>query len=138
VRLSSAHGGAHAAFLAAGVAAARLSADESATDTVTNFTTSLAPLRAAGARHVAVLTSAAHARRAAAVAALTLGAGGVGTTVFALHDASLAPPESWARCARDAARAAAWALTGLHGGAAGRLLHPERFRHLDALRRARR
>jgi hypothetical protein len=135
VRVSSAHGGAAAVFLSAGVAATRLVVDESATDTVTNFTTSVAPLRRAGACHVAVLTSASHARRSAAVAVVALGACGIAASVVPLSEAgagSAPRPESAARVARDVLRAALWALTGVHGGALGRLLHPERFNHLDA------
>jgi uncharacterized SAM-binding protein YcdF (DUF218 family) len=142
VLVSSAHGGARAAFLAAGVAPARLCVDERATDTVTNFTTAAPLLSARGARHVAVLTSASHARRASAVAALAFRAAGLGATVVALKDGTddaddaAVEEESLARCARDAARALLWALTGVHGGALGRWAHPERFYHIDAAARA--
>ncbi len=144
VLISSAHGGARAAFVAAGVAPRRLLVDERATDTVTNFTTAAALLTSRGARHVAVLTSASHARRAALVATVAFGASGLGATVIPLKDgaddvaADAAVPqqqESLARCARDGARALAWALTGLHGGAFGRVAHPERFYHIDAAAR---
>ena len=123
-----------APFVAAGVAAHRVTVDDSATDTVSNFTAAWPLLTALGARHVLVLTSAGHAPRASAVAALTLGARGVGATVVPLRSGGGAA-ESRLRLLRDAARALLWALTGVHGGALGRLAHPERFRHLDARRR---
>ncbi len=128
------------AFYAAGVASSRLLVDNSAVDTLTNVTTSLTHVRAALCTHVVVATSAYHAPRAAAVAHLVLGARGVATTVVPLSHAGEAtqPRESALRVARDVVRAACWALTGMHGGEwACRLLHPERFRHLDAAKRRR-
>ena len=123
-----------APFVAAGIARSRVTADDSATDTVSNFSTALPLLRALRARHVLVLTSEPHAARAAAVAALTLGSCGLGATIVPL--ASPGAAESRLRLARDVARAALWALCGVHCGALGRLAHPERFTHLDARRRS--
>lgn len=122
-----------APFVALGVSRSRVTADDTATDTVTNFSTSLPLLHTCGARHVLVLTSEPHAARAAAVAALTLGARGLGWTVVPLRCPGAA--ESRLRLARDVARSALWALTGVHLGSLGRMAHPERFRHLDARRR---
>lgn len=120
-----------APFVAAGVATWRVTADDAATDTVSNFTTASPLLAALHAQHVLVLTSAPHAPRAAAVAALALGACGVAATVVPLRCGG-GGAESRLRVLRDAARALLWALTGAHGGALGRLAHPERFWHLDA------
>lgn len=95
-----------APFVALGVARARLVADDSATDTVGNFTTASPLLLRAGAKHVLVLTSESHARRAAAIAGLALGCCGVGATVLPLREAVPAAGgagggESRARTARD-------------------------------------
>ena len=133
VLVSSPHAGAAAAFGAAGVAPPRLLVDDAATDTVTNFTTALPLLRRANASHVVVLTSAAHAHRAASLAALLLRPAGIAATLVPLRDVPGAPPaESAARVLRDIARALCWHATGCTGASMGRLAHPERFWHLDA------
>lgn len=146
VLVSSAHGGAQQRFTRQGVATQRLFVDESAVDTVTNFTTAYG-LYASGKLvsgalcHVGVLTSAAHAPRAALVAWLTLGSCGIATTVLSLPDdpanPALVAGETRVRKVRDGVRSLCWAFTGLHGGQLGRLVHPERFRHLDAQRKRR-
>ena len=148
VLVSSAHGGARQRFLATGVASFLLHVDETAVDTVTNFTTAYELYQtgklgaeSGGLRHVGVLTSAAHAPRASLVAFLTFGSCGVATTVLSLPDdpanPALVAGETRLRRLRDGMRSLCWALTGLSGGQLGRLVHPERFHHLDAQRKRR-
>mmetsp|Transcript_84 Transcript_84/g.271 ORF Transcript_84/g.271 Transcript_84/m.271 type:complete len:243 (+) Transcript_84:78-806(+) len=137
VVVSSGHGDAEEVFLAAGVHPSRLTVDHDAVDTVSNMT-SASVRRALGLdrsglyRHVAVVTSSYHARRARWVARAALGGRGHAYTAVALHGGAAhhggGPGlEPWWRCARDAARAWAWAGAGLDLSVLGLLVHPERF-----------
>lgn len=137
VLLSSCHGGAREqVFVPAGVAAARLRVDERPIDTVTNVTRAAEALAAAPHTHAVLLTSPAHAPRAAAAARLALGAVGVAASVAAVrHEGdgggggdSFAQPEGTLRRWRDAARAAAWALAGYDGATVAAAVHPGRAR----------
>lgn len=114
--------------------ARRVRLDECAVDTLTNFTTLLPLLTSA--RRVLVLTSRAHVRRAAVLAWIVLGSGGVRPTVAVVRADTGEHPESITRLYRDAVRAIVWVLIGVSGAAVGRIVHGERFRHTP--KRARR
>lgn len=128
------------AMLRIGVPAARINLDDKAVDTVTNFTTMLPALHKNHIRHVLAVTSDYHQARAGWIGVLVLGGSGIGVTMCGLPtipssnsgcSAHATASESLRRCTRDTCRCVIWLLTGVHFGFVGRLVHPERFRHLS-------
>ena len=102
-------------FVAAGIARARVHMDDRATDTVTNFTTLVADFQRRGLRHLYLVTSDFHMRRAKWIADIVLGSRGHrGHAPSAFP--SDRPPESLPHALRDVARSFLWLATG-HTGA---------------------
>jgi uncharacterized SAM-binding protein YcdF (DUF218 family) len=102
-----------AIFRAAGIDPKRLHFDNRAVDTVTNFTTLATDLKQRHIRHVYLLTSDFHMKRATAIATLVLGSQGIIFTPVAIP--SNQADESWWRIARDSGRAVLWMFTGRTG-----------------------
>ncbi|MEC4805046.1 MAG: YdcF family protein [Jaaginema sp. PMC 1079.18] len=100
-------------FAAAGISSQRLYLDDRAVDTVTNFTTLVADLKQQQIRHVYLLTSDFHMRRASAIATVVLGSQGIIFTPVPIP--SQQASESWWRVARDSSRAVLWMFTGRTG-----------------------
>ena len=112
--------------------------DRTALDTVTNFTSLVAGLVAANVKSTAVVTDAAHYRRAIAVGRIVLGWSGI--CVHGLRTPSLAiepSAESIVRVVRDVLRAILWVFTGLDGTALAALVHPRRAADVLAWRSGR-
>ncbi|MBD2578801.1 YdcF family protein [Oscillatoria sp. FACHB-1406] len=97
-------------FSTAGIASDRVYLDYQAVDTVTNFSTLVGELKKHSIRHVYLVTSTYHMRRAKAIATLILGSQGIAFTPLAVP--SRDPAESWLQVARDTGRAALWVFTG--------------------------
>lgn len=100
-------------FTSAGISPHRLHLDDRAVDTVTNFTTLVADLKQRNIRHVYLLTSDFHMRRATAIATVVLGSQGIIFTPVAIPSSKQS--ESWWRVARDGSRAVLWMFTGRTG-----------------------
>jgi uncharacterized SAM-binding protein YcdF (DUF218 family) len=100
-------------FTSAGVSPHRLHLDDRAVDTVTNFTTLVNDLKQRNIRHVYLLTSDFHMRRASAIATVVLGSQGIIFTPVAIPSGKRS--ESWLRVARDGSRAVLWVFTGRTG-----------------------
>ncbi len=100
-------------FTSAGISPQRLHLDNRAVDTVTNFTTLVNDLQQRNIRHVYLLTSDFHMRRATAIATVVLGSQGIVFTPVAIPSAK--ESESWWRVARDGSRAVLWMFTGRTG-----------------------
>lgn len=101
-------------FNQAGVVETRLHLDRRAVDTVTNFTTLVKDLKQNQLRHIYLITSDFHMRRAKAIAFWVLGSRGITFTSIALP--SKEAPESSSIVFLDACRAFFWLITG-HTGA---------------------
>lgn len=71
-------------FRAAGISAKRVHLDYQAVDTLTNFTSLVDDFRRLGVRHVYLITSDFHMRRAKAIATLVLGSQGIAFTPIAI------------------------------------------------------
>lgn len=104
-------------FEAAGISLARLHLDYRAVDTVTNFTTMVGVFEREQIRHVYLLTSDFHMRRAQAIAFFVFGSQGITYTPVEMPCASTQqkPPhcqaESTLHVSRDVVRAIFWLLT---------------------------
>jgi uncharacterized SAM-binding protein YcdF (DUF218 family) len=85
-----------------------------ATDTVTNFTCVVDELKAQGYRHLYVITSAHHMRRALTVARIVLGRHRMAASPLPVADGRGAR-EPLPRTLRDALRAILWSITGSTG-----------------------
>lgn len=85
-----------------------------AVDTVTNFTSIVDHLERADVRHVWLVTSDYHMRRASRIATVVLGSRGIAFTPATVSSSD--KPESWWHATRDYMRALGWFLTG-HTGA---------------------
>ena len=97
-------------FLEAGIDLNRLHIDAQAVDTVTNFTTTVEQFQKRGIKHLYIVTSDFHMKRAKAIAFLILGSKGIAYTPVFVHS-SVAPPESNLRIIRDIVRSIAWIMT---------------------------
>lgn len=97
-------------FSAAGIDRDRVRLDYQAVDTVTNFSTLVGELKQQEIRHVYLVTSTYHMRRASAIATIILGSQGIAFTPLTVP--SRDPAESWLQVARDTGRAVFWAFTG--------------------------
>ncbi len=97
----------------AGIDPARLVIDQQAVDTLTNFTRMLMPLRQRGIRHVYLVTSDYHMRRARAVAAIVFASRGIVTSPLPV--ASKRTHEPWQHALRDGLRALLWLVSGWDG-----------------------
>ena len=108
----------------------RLTLDRSAVDTVGNFTTTVSSLVDGGHRHIALVTSSGHMRRARACAMVVLGAHGITFTPIEVAESKEEEGdggEGWLRTLRDVLRCVMWVLCGLDGETLARWMHPDRF-----------
>lgn len=103
-------------FQQAGIDRHRLHFDHQAVDTVTNFTTTVGQLQQKNIRHIYLVTSDFHMRRAKAIAFLALGSRGIAYTPIAL--ASKTTSEPLIKVARDVGRSLLWLVTGKTGACA--------------------
>lgn len=110
-------------FLSEGISLSRVHLDYQATDTVTNFTTLLATLQTKEIRHVYLMTSDFHMRRATAIAFWIFGSQGIAYTPV-LVPSEEAPEPSY-KLVRDVTRSWLWVLTNRTGSG----LDPERIMH---------
>jgi uncharacterized SAM-binding protein YcdF (DUF218 family) len=88
------------------------------TDTVTNFTTMVAPFKAANIQHVYLVTSASHMNRSSAIATIVFGSQGIIVTPQPLQETSETPwfyQENRWRTMRDCLRSTLWLFTGKTG-----------------------
>ena len=108
-------------FREAGIAQKRIDYDFCATDTVTNFTCTVEEFVEKNLRHLYLVTTDYHMRRAKAIACLVFGSRGIVVTPVAIPSDS--QPESWWRVLRDSLRSGLWIVTGKTGAS----LNP----HLD-------
>lgn len=108
-------------FREAGIAKTRIDYDFCATDTVTNFTCTVTEIAERDLRHLYLVTTDYHMRRAVAIATVVLGSRGIVVTPVAISSNS--QPESWWRVLRDSLRSVLWLATGKTGAS----LNP----HLD-------
>lgn len=92
-----------------GIGLDRLHLDFLASDTVTNFTTMVPVFEMLGLKHVWLVTSDFHMRRARAIAFTILGSRGITYTPLAVP--SNRPQESRLRVGRDVARSVLWIIT---------------------------
>lgn len=104
---------AKAIFRAADISDQRVHLDYRAVDTVTNFTSLVADFKQQNIRHLYLITSDSHIRRASAIATLVLGSQGITFTPIAI--ASNHPKESVFRVLRDSGRSLVWIATGRTG-----------------------
>jgi len=100
-------------FRAAEIPAQRVHLDYQAVDTLTNFTSLVDDFKRLGVRHVYLITSDFHMRRAKAIATLVFGSQGVAFTPVAIPTDQ--PPEPWLFALLDSGRALLWLLTGYTG-----------------------
>lgn len=111
---------AQAIFRNAGIADQRVRLDYRAKDTVTNFTTLVNDFERQNIRHIYLVTSDFHMRRATAIATLVLGSRGIAFTPVAIP--SPKPNESIVRVLRDGGRSLLWLATGRTGASLGAYL----------------
>lgn len=100
-------------FRAAGIPASRVHLNYEAVDTVTNFTSMVDDFHRLQIRHVYVITSDYHMRRAKAIATLVFGSQGIAFTPIAIPTEQ--PSEPWLFALLDSGRALVWILTGYTG-----------------------
>ncbi|BAU63914.1 unknown protein [Stanieria sp. NIES-3757] len=100
-------------FREASIAETRFHLDRRAVDTVTNFTTLVEDFQQNHIKHLYLITSDFHMRRARAIAFLVLGSHGITFTSVSLPSQEL--PESRLIVLRDVCRALFWFLTGYTG-----------------------
>lgn len=110
-----------AIFEAMGISLTRLNLDYRAVDTVTNFTTMVGVFQQQEIRHVYLLTSDFHMRRARAIAFFVLGSRGITYTPVEVPCAfpqmrSKCLAESGLHVSRDVVRSIVWLLTKRTGG----------------------
>ena len=84
------------------------------TDTVTNFTCAAQKFRAIDIRHVYLITSDYHMRRAKVIAAIVFGSQGIVVTPISVASSGV-QPESIVRILRDRIRSILWVATGKDG-----------------------
>lgn len=92
----------------------KLRLDGRATDTVTNFTTLVKEFSSHRIKHLYLVTSSYHMKRAKAIATVILGSHGIVTTPIAVP-ASPRRSESLLRIIRDVTRSILWIFTGRTG-----------------------
>jgi uncharacterized SAM-binding protein YcdF (DUF218 family) len=97
-----------------GVPDEKLRLDGTATDTVTNFTTLAEDFVEHKIRHIYLITSDYHLRRAKAIATIVLGSKGIVVTPLAVPSLGY-KPESMIRVMRDCGRSLLWVLSGRTG-----------------------
>lgn len=97
----------------AGIDPARVTVDPHAVDTLTNFTKMVAGLEARDQRHVYLVTSDYHMRRACFLAGIIFAARGIAFTPVPV--ASRQDPETIGHALRDALRALVWLVSGWDG-----------------------
>lgn len=102
-------------FQQAGIPAERVQYDLRATDTVTHFTAIAKDFVAQDIRHVYLITSDYHMRRATAIAVLVLGSRGIVITPVSVPSKNVSS-ETLGRVLRDCLRSIVWIITG-HSGA---------------------
>lgn len=110
-------------FSTAGIHFSRVHLDYQASDTVTNLTTTVAQFQQQQIKHIYLLTSAFHMRRAKAIAFLVLGSRGIAYTPFIIP--SDRPAESNFKVVRDGVRSLLWLTTGHTGEQIGAALKPD-------------
>jgi uncharacterized SAM-binding protein YcdF (DUF218 family) len=96
------------------IAPERIHYDFHATDTVTNFTCTVGEFVERDIRHLYLITSDYHMRRAKIIATLVLGSQGIAVTPIAVPVQGF-PHESLVRILRDASRSIFWMITGKTG-----------------------
>jgi uncharacterized SAM-binding protein YcdF (DUF218 family) len=101
-------------LLKEGIAPQRVRYDFCATDTVTNFTCTVKEFSQQNIRHVYLVTSDFHMKRARIIAALVFGSRGIAVTPISVAAVG-APPESFVRVLRDSIRSLVWMITGRTG-----------------------
>ncbi|MBR8826977.1 MAG: YdcF family protein [Gomphosphaeria aponina SAG 52.96 = DSM 107014] len=101
-------------FLDSGIAPERIYYDFCATDTVTNFTCNVPDFLAKNIRHLYLITSDYHLRRARAIASIILGSRGIVFTPIAVNSHGKSP-ESNLKVLRDQIRSLLWVFTGKTG-----------------------
>jgi uncharacterized SAM-binding protein YcdF (DUF218 family) len=104
---------AHWLFGQRGMGGNRLHLDYRAHDTLTNFTSVVGDLRRARVRHVLLVTSADHMRRALLVGRIVAGSQGITLTPMAVSCRDRCKNESISKVLCDGARALLWVITGL-------------------------
>jgi uncharacterized SAM-binding protein YcdF (DUF218 family) len=97
-----------------GVSDEQLHLDGAATDTVTNFTTLVNDFVDADLKHIYLITSDSHMRRARVIATVVLGSRGVVVTPVAV-DSGRDEDEALVRVVRDFGRSLLWVLSGRTG-----------------------
>ncbi|MBD2459658.1 YdcF family protein [Oscillatoria sp. FACHB-1407] len=112
---------AQAIFEEAGIPLDRVNLDYRAVDTVTNFTSLVHDFQTQGIRHVYLITSDFHMRRARAIAFFVFGSRGIFTTPIAMS--SKQPPETLLHVSRDIGRSLLWIATGRTGASFNPKLH---------------
>ncbi len=105
-------------FQAAGIAENRLHLDYRAVDTVTNFTTLVKDFQKHQIKHLYLITSDYHMRRAKWIATIVLGSRGITFTPVVIPSGRL--QESFWRTLRDAIRSLVWLVTGYTGASLSR------------------
>ena len=91
----------------AGVVQERIHYDFCATDTVTNFTCTVEDFVEKDLRHLYLITSDYHMRRAKAIATIIFGSRGIIATPISVPS-NVFQPESWLRVLRDSIRSLLW------------------------------
>ena len=104
---------AHWLFGQRGMSGSRLHLDYRAQDTLTNFTSVVGDLRRARVRHVLVVTSVDHMRRALLVGRIVAGSQGITLTPMAVSCEDRCKEEPISKVLCDGARALLWVITGL-------------------------
>jgi uncharacterized SAM-binding protein YcdF (DUF218 family) len=98
-------------FRRANIAKERINYDLCAKDTVTNFTCTVKGFLARNLRHVYLLTSDYHMRRATAIATVVFGSRGIVVTPVSVPS-KIFKQESYWRTLRDTMRSLVWMMTG--------------------------
>jgi len=114
-------------FRAAGISAKRVHLDYQAVDTLTNFTSLVDDFKRLGVRHVYLITSDFHMRRAKAIATLVLGSQGIAFTPIAIPTDQ--PPEPYLFALLDSGRALLWLFTGYTGASLNAYFSYDPLRH---------
>lgn len=103
---------AHWLFAQRGLGSGRVVLDYRARDTLSNFTSVVGDLRRARVRHVLLVTSSDHMKRALLVGRIVAGSRGITLTPVSVPCGDLCKPESRSKVWGDGARALLWVLTG--------------------------
>ncbi|MEB3307331.1 MAG: YdcF family protein [Cyanobacteriota bacterium] len=104
---------AHWLFGQSGMSGDRVHLDYRAYDTLTNFTSVVGDLRQARVRHVLLVTSADHMRRALLVGRIVAGSQGITLTPMAVTCGDQCVREPITKVLGDGARALLWVITGV-------------------------